>query len=213
MNVIHTLQRENKEPAHFLRDSTGSKKLPGKDLNDPHFKPTYSFQNRLQRLLWQVVHRCFYQSTPRPFYSWRAWLLRLFGAKLGKYNKFYPSSTVWAPWLLKTGDYVTVADGVEIYNPGGVYLEDRVLISQGAWLCGASHDYNDILFPTVAKPITLKSHCWICARAIVLLGVTVGEGAVLAAASVATKNLDPWTVYAGNPANRVKERHRPQVTI
>jgi hypothetical protein len=100
-----------------------------------------------------------------------------------------------------------------VYNPEQVTLGSHAIVSQQAYLCGATHDYEDPAFPLVAFPISIGPYAWVCARATVQPGVSVGEGAVLALGSVATRNLDPWTVYAGVPARRVKTRmsHRAQV--
>lgn len=133
-------------------------------------------------------------------------MLRLFGAKLGAINFIYPSARIWAPWLLETGTVVTIGRGAEIYNPGGVSLGDRTIVSQDAYLCGATHDYQSPDFTHITKPIRAESEVWICARAIVLPGVICKAGSVLGAGSVATRSLDAWTVYAGNPAVAVRQR-------
>jgi len=141
-------------------------------------------------------------------HKWRCALLRLFGAKLGANNFIYPNARIWAPWLLETGDVVTIGRGAEIYNPGGVKLEHHTIISQDAYLCGATHDYNHKNFTFVARPIITAPYVWICARSIVLPGVKCGHGSVLGAGSVISKNMEDWTVYAGNPAKPVKSREK-----
>jgi putative colanic acid biosynthesis acetyltransferase WcaF len=140
-------------------------------------------------------------------HAWRAMLLRLFGAKLGSDCHFYPKARVWAPWNLTCDDQVTLGDQAEIYNPSPSHLGSHAIVSQGAYLCGATHDYNDPAFPLVSFPIHIGAYSWICARACVAPRVKVGEGAVLGLASVATKDLEPWTVYAGQPAVAVKARN------
>jgi putative colanic acid biosynthesis acetyltransferase WcaF len=135
-------------------------------------------------------------------------LLRLFGASLGPDCHFYPGSRVWAPWNLRCADHVGAADGVEIYNPSPMRLESHVILSQDCYLCGATHDYNDPGFPLIAYAMTIEPYAWICARASVAPGVRVGEGAVLGLGSVATRDLEPWTVYSGNPAQAIRQRQR-----
>jgi putative colanic acid biosynthesis acetyltransferase WcaF len=176
---------------------------------DPYLKPTYPVRNRIRRALWTVVQHWVFALTPRPMFAVRAWILRAFGASIGRRNFIYPKAQIWAPWLLRTGDVVTIADRVEVYNPGGVRLLDHAIVSQGAFLCGATHDIDDPAFRVVPKPIVLMPYAWVCSRAIVLPGVHVGEGAVLGAGAVAGRALTPWTVYAGNPATKVRERKRP----
>lgn len=135
-------------------------------------------------------------------------LLRTFGAKMGPNCHFYPRSKVWAPWNLICEDQVTLGDGAEIYNPAPMRFGSHAIVSQEAYLCGATHDFNDPALPLLAYPMTFGSYCWVCARASVDAGVNVGEGAVLGLGSVATQNLEPWSVYAGSPAKKVKDRRR-----
>ena len=175
---------------------------------DPYLRPAFSFRDRLRRLSWNICRAIFYRMTPRPLHSWRSFLLRLFGAKMGANCHFYPRSKVWAPWNLTCSDQVTAADGVEIYNPAPVTLGSHAILSQDAYVCGATHDYDDPAFPLIAYAMTVGAYCWVCARASVAPGANLGEGAVLGLGSVATRSLDAWTVYAGVPAIKVKERRR-----
>ena len=162
--------------------------------------------NRMSRLVWSIIWTLLFRPSPRPFHSWRAFLLRGFGAKLGPNCHFYPRSRVWAPWNLECADGVTLGDEAEIYNPSLVTMGSHAIVSQQAYICGATHDYNDPAFPLISFPMSLGAYSWVCARASVSPGVNVGEGAVLGLGSVATRDLEPWTVYAGVPAQRVKQR-------
>jgi putative colanic acid biosynthesis acetyltransferase WcaF len=175
---------------------------------DPYLRPAFSFGNRLRRLMWNLCWAVFFRFSPRPLFAWRSMLLRLFGAKLGPNCKFYPSSRVWAPWNLICSDLVAVGDGAEIYNPAPVRLGSHAILSQNSYLCGATHDFDDPGFPLLAFTMELGAYAWVCARACVAPGVNVGEGAVLGLASVATRDLEPWGVYAGSPAAKVKQRNR-----
>jgi putative colanic acid biosynthesis acetyltransferase WcaF len=175
---------------------------------DPYLRPAFSLQNRLRRLIWNISWALFYRMSPRPLHSWRSFLLRAFGAKMGPNCHFYPGSKIWAPWNLICADQVTAADGTEIYNPAPVTFGSHAILSQGAYICGATHDYDDPGFPLIAYAMSFGAYAWVCARASVAPGVNMGEGAVLGLGSVATRNLEPWTVYAGTPAVRVKERQR-----
>ncbi len=127
---------------------------------------------------------------------------------MGPNCHFYPGSKVHSPWNLVCADGVAAGDGVEIYNPAPLKLGSHVILSQGAYICGATHDFDDRAFPLLAYAMEIGPYAWVCAKACVAPGITVGEGAVLGLASVATKDLEPWTVYAGAPAVRVKERRR-----
>jgi len=173
---------------------------------DPYLRPSRSFADRAARGVWMVVSALIFRTSPRPFHAWRRFVLRLFGARLGKNCRIYPGARIWAPWNLVCEDAVAVANGVEIYNPELVMLGSHSTISQDAYLCGATHDYNIPDFPMIWKPITIGPYAWVCARATVQMGVKVGEGAILGLGSIATRDLEPWTIHAGIPARKIKER-------
>lgn len=188
--------------SHSLQDSPVSSMTQ----TDPYLTPAFSLSNRLLRAVWGFVYVIFFRSSPRPFHAWRAFLLRCFGAKLGKNCHVYGRARIWAPWNLECDEQATIGDEAIVYNPMRVTLGSHAIISQQAYLCGATHDYEDPRFPLVAFPISIGSYAWICARATVQAGVSVGAGAVLALGGVASRDLEPWTVYAGVPARKVKAR-------
>lgn len=175
---------------------------------DPYLQPMTGLHSRIARALWGVVYELLFRTSPRPCHAWRAMLLRAFGAKLGRNCHIYPRARIWAPWNLVCEDAACIADDAEVYNQALVTLGSHAIVSQQAYLCTATHDINDPAFPLVASPIHIGRLGWICARANVMPGVTVGEGAVLALAAVATANLEPWTVHGGIPARRIGERKR-----
>jgi len=180
---------------------------------DPTLQPAYPLSNRLRRGLWGVVYALLYRPSPRPLLAWRAFLLRLFGARLGKTCHFHRTARIWAPWNLACEDRVCVADGAELYNPSPLYLGSHCIVSQGAYLCGATHEYNTPEFRLVHFPMRLGAYSWICARATVNPGVNVGAGAILGLGSVATRDLEPFGIYAGIPARKVKMRLRSAVPM
>jgi putative colanic acid biosynthesis acetyltransferase WcaF len=182
--------------------------IPAETAKDPYLRPAFSVQNRIRRQIWNICWLILYRLSPRPFHAWRALLLRAFGAKMGPNCHFYPGSKVWAPWNLDCADQVTAGDGAEIYNPAPMRFGSHAIVSQGAYICGATHDFDDPAFPLLACSITVGAYAWICSRASVSPGVNVGEGAVLGLGSVATRDLAPWGVYAGVPAVKVKDRNR-----
>ena len=174
--------------------------------SDPYLRPAFSIAHRLRRLSWTLIWLLLYRSSPRPLHAWRSLLLRLHGAKMGADCHFYPASKVWAPWNLICANQVTAADHAEIYNPAPISFGDHAIISQAAYVCGATHDYDHPAFPLIAFAMHIGSHAWICARASVAPGVNIGDGAVLGLGSVASRDLEPWTIYAGVPAIAVKTR-------
>jgi putative colanic acid biosynthesis acetyltransferase WcaF len=173
---------------------------------DPYLIPSFSVQNRLLRFAWGIVYAIFFRPSPRPLHAWRSFLLRAFGASMGRDCHIYPGARIWAPWNLFCGYQATIADGATVYNPKPVTLGSYAIISQDAYLCGATHDYENPGFPLISFEISIGAFAWVCARATVQPGVSMGEGAVLALGAVATHNLDSWTVYAGIPARKIKMR-------
>lgn len=169
--------------------------------------PTFTISNRLKRAVWQFLWLIAARWTPPPLHRWRIFLLRLFGAQVSWKAYIYPNVEIWAPWNLCVEDYGTLARGVVCYNIAPVKIETRAVVSQGAYLCTGTHDYRDSAFPLIAKPINIGVRAWVCANAFVGPGVTISEGAILAAAGVAFRNLEAWTIYVGNPAT--PQRSRP----
>lgn len=174
---------------------------------DGSFKePSFSLGNRVARVFWGVCATLLFRPSPRPLHRWRAFLLRLWGAKLGQGCHIYPKAVIWAPWNLICGDEVGVASGAILYNQAPITLGRRVVISQGAHLCTGSHDYTSPGFELFARPITVEAQAWVAAEVFVHPGVAIGEGAVVGARSVVTHNLPPWMVCAGHPCEPLKPR-------
>lgn len=161
-----------------------------------------------RRLLWSMVQATLYRFSFHTFNGWRAALLRLFGATVGPGCTIRRTSRVYYPWNLTMGAVSCLGDRAEVYNLGPVVIGDRVTVSQEAYLCAGTHDYRLPAMPLVTRPIVVKDDAWLCARAFVGPGVTVGEGAIVGAASVAMKDVPDWTIVAGNPARAVKARPR-----
>lgn len=192
--------------AHY----NAAERIPAETAADPYLRPAFAASDRARRLVWNVCRALLYRPSPRPMHAWRAFLLRCFGATLGPGCTFYPASKVWAPWNLECADCVVAADGAEIYNPAPMRFGSHAIVSQDVFLCGATHDYDDPRFPLLAYAMDFGAYAWVCARASVGPGVSMGEGSVLGLGSVATRDLEPWGVYAGVPAVKVKERKRPE---
>lgn len=157
------------------------------------------------RVLWAMVHP-FFRFSPRIFFSWRCFLLRRFGAKVGKAVHIYNSATIYMPWNLEMGDWSSIGEHAFIYNLGKVIIGSRVTISHMTHLCAGTHDYENKILPLLKLPIVIKDYAWICADAFIGPGVTIGEGAVVGARAVVVKDVEPWSVVAGNPAVFIKKR-------
>jgi putative colanic acid biosynthesis acetyltransferase WcaF len=141
-----------------------------------------------------------------PFSSFRKWILVLFGAKIGRGVRIRPGVQIKFPWKLTLGDHVWLGENCWIDNLTDVFIGDHSCVSQGAYLCTGNHDYTSVGFELILKPITLEDGVWIGAKAIVAPGVTCHSHSILTAGSVATKNMDAYGIYQGNPAVKLKER-------
>lgn len=171
------------------------------------YKNHLSTKNKVLRVLWGFVYTFLFLPTPNVlFWEWRAFLLRLFGAKVGKHCKIRSSATFWAPWNLSLSDYVSIGQKVQIYSVEKITLGTKVCISQGAFLCTASHNISDPCRALVTAPIVIKDYAWVAADAFVGMGVTIGQGAVVGATASVYKDVAPWTVVGGNPAKFIKNR-------
>ena len=162
---------------------------------------------KFRRLLWLIVWMVF--ARWMPYFvgqKWRVLLLTAFGLRQKGHIGFYPSVKVWAPWNIECGCHVAIDDAVNLYSVDKITIGSKVAISREAFICTASHDISKPNRPLVTSPITICDGVWIGARAIILPGVTIGEGAVIAAGTVVTKDVEPWTVVGGNPAKFIKKR-------
>ncbi len=180
--------------------------LDASQANSREGGPSFSLSNRLFRALWNLTWALLASWTPPPFGKWRRFLLKLFGARMGVGCDVRGSARVWYPPHLEMADRSLLAERVNCYNMAPISLGERALVSQGAHLCAGSHDIRTRNFQLIAKPIHIGADVWIAAEAFVGPGVAIGEGSVLGARAVAFKSLEPWGVYAGNPAQFTKRR-------
>jgi putative colanic acid biosynthesis acetyltransferase WcaF len=144
--------------------------------------------------------------SPRPFFGWRRFVLRCFGAKVGRHVHICNSAHIYFPWKFIIGDWSAVGEDALIYNLGMITVGEKVTISHRAHLCAGTHDYRQSDMPLLKPPITINNQAWICADAYIGPGVTIGEGAVVGARAVVPKNVAPWTIVTGNPARSTKKR-------
>ncbi|WP_352737419.1 putative colanic acid biosynthesis acetyltransferase [Mesorhizobium sp. M0213] len=168
--------------------------------------PAPSGSDKLRRALWRLVERTAYGWSPTPFHRWRCFLLRSFGAKIEVGAHPYPSARVWAPWNLRMGRASCLGPEATCYSVAEIAIGDYVTISQGAYLCSATHDYRDPNFPLVVGNISIEDGAWVAAGAFVGPGVKIGKGAIVGARAVVVKDLEPGVVVAGNPARQVGSR-------
>ena len=171
------------------------------------YKNKLGLRNKLLRVLWNIIYYILFRPTPNILlWKWRVFLLRCFGAKIGKHCKIRSSAIFWAPWNIEMGDYVSIGQKAQIYSVDKIIIHTKVCVSQGAFLCTASHDITNKDNPLITAPICIDSFVWIAADAFVGMGITIGQGAVIGARSAVFKDVEPWTVVGGNPARTIKKR-------
>lgn len=188
----------NPKPASHNTCSTG-KRAP---LVPSHI----SARNKLGRLLWQFACLLLFRPTLRNAFAWRRFVLRCFGAKIGKGAAIYASARIWAPWNLSMEPHSCLGDYVDCYNPAPIRLGVGAIVSQYTYLCTATHDFNDIDHPLVVAPITIGDFAWVTADCFISPGTEVGQGAVVLARSTVLQSIPAWEVWGGSPARKLSER-------
>lgn len=183
-----------------IRNAKGANTLAG--------QPSFTLRFRLMRLLWLATWALLAAWTPRPFFGWRRNILQLFGARMQPTSRVHSSVRVWWPGNLMMGANSSIGPRANIYSMGMISIGDDVVISQDAHLCAGTHDFESAGFQLKAVPIAIGNNAWIAAEAFVAPGATVADGVVLAARCAAFGQLQPWTVYRGNPATPLRPRNR-----
>lgn len=156
--------------------------------------------------LWWLVQSTLFRCSPQFMYGWRCWLLRLFGADIGKSVIIRSTASVTYPWKLKVGDYAWIGDDVELYNWSLITIGENAVVSQRSYLCTGTHDYSVPSFDLTSKPIVIESQAWVATDVFVAPGVTIREGAIIGARSTALKDMPSGMICYGNPAKPIKPR-------
>lgn len=139
-------------------------------------------------------------------FAWRRWILRRFGARIGKKANIYPTARIWGPWNLEMGDYSCLGPDVDCYCMAPIRIGRNATVSQYAYLCTGTHDISDPHMKLLAFPINVDDCAWVCAGVFIGPGVSLGQGAVAGARSSVFKDVEAWTVVGGNPAKFIKKR-------
>lgn len=176
------------------------------DLSLYNNSPYHPGGSALKRGLWYCINAVVFKRYLFPFSGLKTYLLQLFGAKIGKNITIKPGVNIKYPWLLTIGENTWIGENVWIDNLVIITIGANVCLSQGALLLTGSHDYKKTTFNLITGSIVLEDGVWIGAAAIVNKGVIAHSHAVLTSGSVATKNMEAYAVYQGNPAVKVRDR-------
>ena len=166
----------------------------------------YNPGSKLKMVAWYFTNALLFNNTLFPINSTKIKLLRLFGAKVGQGVLIKPSVNIKYPWLLEIGNNVWIGEGVWIDNLAKVTIGDNVCISQGAMLLCGNHDFKKSTFDLMIGEINIEDGAWIGAKTVVCPNVTCGSHSILTVGSIASKDLEPYGIYKGNPAVKIKER-------
>lgn len=163
-------------------------------------KPSFIVQ------LWWIVENTIFCWSPQFMYSWRVFLLRIFGAKVGKRVLIRPTVKITYPWKVSIGDNSWIGDAVTLYTLGNIEIGKNAVISQNSYLCTGMHDYTKETFDIYAQPIFISDEVWIATDVFVGPGVTIGEGTVVGVRSTVLNDLPSGKICFGTPAKPVKDR-------
>ena len=176
------------------------------EITDARHASPYSFREKVGRVLWSVCEATLFRYSWPTWYSYRAWLLRRFGATIARNAFVRRTVRITCPWNLTMGPDSAIGHEARIYALGQITLGARSTVSQYTHLCAGSHDHTQLDMPLQRPPIRILDDAWIAADAFVGPGVTVGTGAILGSRGCAFKDLDAWIIYGGNPARVIGAR-------
>lgn len=162
--------------------------------------------------IWMIVQSVLFGCSPQFMYGWRRWLLRCFGAKVGKGVLIRPTARVTYPWKVEIGDNAWIGDHAVVYSLGPISIGPDVVVSQRSYLCAGTHDYTASTFDMRVQPIRIESEAWVASDVFVAPGVTIGRGAVIGARSSVFKDMPQEMICVGNPCRPVRPRLEDQRT-
>lgn len=163
-------------------------------------------KNSLLRLLWFFCNALIFKTSLIPINGVKVFILRLFGAKMGKGVVIKPCVNIKYPWRLTIGDNTWIGEGVWIDNLDQVEIGNNCCISQGALILSGNHNYKKSSFNLMVKPILFEEGVWIGAKAIVCGGSICRSHSVITVGSVVSSTLSPYKIYGGNPLKEIKDR-------
>ena len=156
--------------------------------------------------IWLIVSNYFFL-TNLPFpSSFKVFILKCFGAKIGNRVVIKPFVKIKFPWLLSIQNDVWLGEGVWIDNLTNVSIGSNVCISQNSTLLTGNHNYKKETFDLIKQPITIEDEVWVGANCFITNGVTLQKKSVILVSSTVSQTTDENSIYKGNPAVKVKNR-------
>jgi len=191
--------------------SAADPEAPGtyQDLTRFHVPPGFRGRNALVVQLWWLVQALLFHPSPQIFFGWRRFLLRLFGANVGRGVLIRSSAEFTYPWRISIGDFSWIGDGAILYSLAEISIGAHSVVSQYCYLCAGSHDPHTASFDIVGKPISIGSQCWLATDVFVAPGISIGDATIVGARSTVLHDLPPAMICYGYPARPVRPRVPP----
>lgn len=181
--------------------------MPQTDLSTYNHNTYHPGASWLKRTIWFFTSALLFKTSLLPSSRTKIAILRLFGAKIGKRVVFRHGINIKYPWHLSIGNDSWIGENVWIDNLVSVNIGRHVCLSQGSMLITGSHNYKSTAFDLITGAINIADGAWVGARAVINQNINVSSHAVLTAGSVATKDMEPYSIYQGNPAAKVRNRN------
>ena len=156
----------------------------------------FTLPTKMRFVLWFPIQHVFFKSSFLP-YAVRPFLLKLFGASIGRRVFIRRGVKVHFPWNLEIGDNGWIGEEVWFINHEKIKIGSNVCISQRSIICSGGHDYRSASLEYSHKPIEIKDGAWVCLDAKILPGVTIGECSVVSAGEVVRKSVPDYSILVG----------------
>jgi putative colanic acid biosynthesis acetyltransferase WcaF len=176
------------------------------DLNAFIVPKSFRGRSKITVQLWWAVQNTLFALSPQVLYGWRRFLLRLFGAKIGKGVLIRATARITYPWNVEIGEDSWIGEDNVLYSLGKITIGNNVALAHKVYINTGGHDYMKNTFDIFSLPVIIEDQCWITNDVYVAPGVTIGKGSIVAARSSVFKNIPEGKIYAGTPAKELKNR-------
>jgi putative colanic acid biosynthesis acetyltransferase WcaF len=164
------------------------------------YESPWSFRQKLAMLIWQICWPLFCSWTPKPFNGWRLFWLKLFGATIYGQPFVHQRARIALPWNLILHHRACLGDRANAYSLGEIEIHEGATVAQEAYLCTGTHQFESPTLALQTGKITIGPGVFICARAFILPGITIGAHSIVGACAVVTRDVPENSRVAGNPA-------------
>jgi acetyltransferase-like isoleucine patch superfamily enzyme len=143
-----------------------------------------------------------------PIHFFRKTAYRVCGVKIGRGTSCHWRTRFYRPSRLKIGNNSIIGNDAMLDARNGITIGNNVSLSMGVWVWTMEHDPQDPWYAALGGPVVIHDYAWVSCRVVIMPGVTIGEGAVVAGGAVVTKDVPPYSIVGGVPAKVIGERSR-----